>query len=349
MSEPVSQAAPSPARPLPVGGRAGLTLHQLQIFCAVAQAQTLTKAGKQLELAQPSISQQISKLERSVGVRLFERTNTRMVLTDAGHFLLRRALHILSAVDEAEAGLLAFAEGSSGVVRVAGVNSVLRHLLPPALASLEGSLPGIEVHVHEVSPSEALDLLYSRRVTVGLIASNSVSQSSVGFTQRPVVSDPYVLVTPDWLDLAAVRDPATELDERARRVLDNCIQFNFGTQHTQRVEDWFNRILPSHRVIARCRSYEVAIDMVRAGLGVCLAPAMTATDDRGVLQGVRLWRSGLPDRSTVAMFPAQYARVEPVRSFLAAIEAAGRRVPAAQGDRIPPFIALCDGGWLPAE
>ena len=47
-------------------------------------------------------------------------------------------------------------------------------------------------------------------VTVGLIASNSVSQSSVGFTQRPVVSDPYVLVTPDWLDLAAVSGPLTQ-------------------------------------------------------------------------------------------------------------------------------------------
>ncbi len=342
MSEPVSQPAALSAR---AASRAGLTLHQLQIFCAVAQAQTLTKAGKQLELAQPSLSQQISKLERSVGTRLFERTNTRMVLTDAGQFLLRRALHILAAVDEAEAGLQAFAEGSSGVVRVAGVNSVLRHLLPPVLASLEASLPGIEVHVHEVSPSEALDLLYSRRVTVGLIAANSVSQSSVGFTQRAVVADPYVLVAPDWLDLSAVRDPATDLDGRARRVLENCIQFNFGTQHTQRVEDWFNRILPSHRIIARCRSYEVAIDMVRAGLGVCLAPAMTALDVNGVLPGLRLWHTGLPDRSTVAMFPAQYARVEPVRSFLAALEEAGGGVTQAVMDPTPPFIAAAAHGF----
>jgi DNA-binding transcriptional LysR family regulator len=348
MSEPVSQPAALQARPA-VAGRAGLTLHQLQIFCAVAQAQTLTKAGKQLELAQPSLSQQISKLERSVGVRLFERTNTRMVLTDAGQFLLRRALHILAAVDEAESGLQAFAEGSAGVVRVAGVNSVLRHLLPAALTSLEKTLPGIEVHVHEVSPSEALDLLYSRRVMVGLIASNSVSQSSVGFTQRPVVADPYVLVAPDWLDLSGVQDPDADLEGRARRVLDNCIQFNFGTQHTQRVEDWFNRILPAHRIIARCRSYEVAVDMVRAGLGVCLAPAMTALDDRGVLPGLRLWRSGLPDRSTVAMFPAQYARVEPVRSFLAALEEAWRCVVQAAVADTPPFIAAAGDGLLPAE
>jgi LysR family transcriptional activator of glutamate synthase operon len=318
--------------------RTSLTLHQLQIFCAVAQAQTLTKASKQLELAQPSLSQQLAKLEKAAGVRLFERTSTRMVLTDAGQFLLRRANQILSAVDEAEAGLQAFAEGSRGVVRVAGLNSVLRHLLPSAMAGLEAVMPGIEVHVHEVAPAEALELLYSRRVTVGLIAASSVSQTSVAFTQVPIVSDPYVLVTPDWLDLSAVEDPLFHLDERSRRILDSCIEFNFGTQHTLRVEQWFNQVLPNHHVIARCRSYEVAIEMVRAGLGVCLAPALTACDDRGPLPGLRLHATGQQDRDTVAMLPAQYARVEPVRSFIAALQEAGRRIAAVPVSPAPPFI-----------
>lgn len=327
-----------PDRSATPAGRSALTLHQLQIFCAVAQAHTLTKASKQLELAQPSLSQQISKMERAAGVRLFERTNTRMVLTDAGQFLLRRAIQILNAVDEAETGLQAFAEGSRGVVRVAGLNSVLRHVLPPALLDLEGALPDIEVHVHEVSPGEALDLLYARRVTVALIATNSVPPNSVGFAQRPIVTDPYVLVTPAWLDLSSVRDPQTDCDERARRTLQSCIQFTFGTQHSLRVEQWFDRVVPQHSLIARCRSYEVAIEMVRAGLGVCLAPALTARDESVAMSGLRLYRTDLPDRETVAMFPAQYARVEPIRSFLASLERAGKGIGGVPLSAMPPLI-----------
>ena len=50
-----------------------MTIHQLRIFWAVAQAKSYTKASKMLGLAQPSLSQQISKLEEEVGSRLFNR------------------------------------------------------------------------------------------------------------------------------------------------------------------------------------------------------------------------------------------------------------------------------------
>ena len=50
-----------------------MTLHQLRIFLAVAQASTLTRASKQLGLAQPSLSKQLAGLEESVGARLFEK------------------------------------------------------------------------------------------------------------------------------------------------------------------------------------------------------------------------------------------------------------------------------------
>ena len=82
-----------------------MTLHQLRIFMAVAQSSTLTRASKQLGLAQPSLSQQLAKLEESVGTRLFDRSHNRMVLTDAGQVLMRHAQAVLKEIDEAEANL----------------------------------------------------------------------------------------------------------------------------------------------------------------------------------------------------------------------------------------------------
>ena len=70
---------------------AGITLRRLQIFWVVAHSETLTKAAKQLGVAQPSLSQQISSLEGSVGAKLFERRSNRMTLTEEGRNLLRLA------------------------------------------------------------------------------------------------------------------------------------------------------------------------------------------------------------------------------------------------------------------
>ena len=61
-----------------------MTIHQLRIFWAVAQAKSYTKASKMLGLAQPSLSQQISKLEDEVGTKLFNRASSQIFLTDSG-------------------------------------------------------------------------------------------------------------------------------------------------------------------------------------------------------------------------------------------------------------------------
>ena len=95
-----------------------MTLHQLRIFWAVAHAKSFTKASKVLGLAQPSLSQQISKLEKDVGTQLFNRDSSQMNLTDAGIFLERKAELILAVVEEATIGLREFSEGTRGVIAV---------------------------------------------------------------------------------------------------------------------------------------------------------------------------------------------------------------------------------------
>jgi DNA-binding transcriptional LysR family regulator len=324
------------------GARGEMTLHQLRIFWAVAHAETLTKAAKQLGLTQPSLSQQLSKLESTVGTRLFNRTPGQMTLTDAGQFLLRKAEYILSNVTEASEGLRQFSDGNRATIRLAGLNSVLRVLLPPALARLAGDFPRLEFDIHETAPAEALDLLYGRRVTVGLLAENSVASASVGFRQVPIATDPYVFAVPKGIDLSGVTDPDDELSPGKAAILNSCIQFTFGTQHTRRVEQWYQQVLPRHRLIAQCRSYEVALGMVQAGLGVCLVPALTAFDGSKLMEGVNLYRTTEPDRSLVALLPGQYERVEPYRSFLRTLQQTAKTITLLGLLDTPPFLHRAD-------
>jgi DNA-binding transcriptional LysR family regulator len=182
-----------------------MTLHQLRIFMAVAQSTTLTRASKQLGLAQPSLSQQLAKLEESVGTRLFDRSHNRMVLTDAGQVLMRHAQAVLKEIEEAEANLARFGTGKRSIIRIAGLNSVIKAVLPDALTRCAAAGSDIEIDIHEAAPAEVLEMLYSRQANVGLIAADSVAQSSVGFRQVPVVDDPYVFAVPSALKLGKVR------------------------------------------------------------------------------------------------------------------------------------------------
>jgi DNA-binding transcriptional LysR family regulator len=309
-----------------------MTLHQLRIFLAVAQTATLTRASKQLGLAQPSLSQQLARLEDSVGTRLFDRARNRMELTDAGRVLLRHAQSVLKEISEAEAGMRAFSAGRRSIVRVAGINSVIKALLPEALKRCGGA-EAMEVDIHEAAPGEVLEMLYSRQADIGLIAADSVAQSSIGFRQVPIVSDPYVFAVPRAVRLGAIND-LTSAPDSARQLLNSAIEFNFGTQHTLRVQQWYQRVLPEHRVVAHCRTYEVALELVRAGFGVCLVPALTALQVSGSLDGIALYETDHGDRRTVAIIADQYLRLSPYKELVEALQAVGRNL------TLPPILPM---------
>ncbi|WP_423066520.1 LysR family transcriptional regulator [Devosia sp. CN2-171] len=317
--------------------RAEITLHQLRIFRAVAHYETLTRAAKHLGLAQPSLSQQLAKLESTVGARLFRRHASEMALTEAGIFLLPKAEQILRGMQDLEDGLTRFSGGQRVTLRLAGVNSVLRVVLPTAVTAVQAKFPEADFDIQESAPGDILEMLYSRRVNIGLLAANSVAEAGVGFMQVPVIEDPYVLVVPEGLDLDGVRC-IDELRPDEAAVLSRSIQFIFGTQHAKRVADWYDHMLPEHRVVAQCRSFEVALGLVRAGSGICLAPALSTISGGSSLDGVRLYRINAESRRIVALVASQYRRQEPYQSLIEALQTAGSQLVLPTIRATPPFL-----------
>lgn len=320
------------------GKRPDVTLHQLRIFWAVAHSETLTKAAKQLGLAQPSLSQQLSKLETTLGSKLFHRRSNEMVITEAGKFLLPRAETVLRNMQDLEEGVQRFSGGHRATVRIAGITSVLRVLLPRAIMQTQEDYPDVDFDIQEAAPNDILELLYGRRVSIGLLAANSIAEAGVGFLQVPLIDDPYVLVVPDFVDLSHVKDPRRELPPLALDVLGRSIQFNFGTQHTKRVEDWYAAMLPLNRIVAQCRSFEVAIGLVRAGTGVCLAPAVSTLMGGGPPAGVKLYSVNVPPRRLIALVPSQYRRQVPFAGLLDTLQEACGRFEMPTMQPTPPFL-----------
>ena len=79
-----------------------MEIRVLRYFLAVVQEESMTKAAELLHLTQPTLSRQIAQMEEEMGVRLFDRSSRKLVLTDEGLLLRRRAEEILELVDKTE-------------------------------------------------------------------------------------------------------------------------------------------------------------------------------------------------------------------------------------------------------
>ena len=128
-----------------------------------------------------------------------------MVLTEAGRDMLPKAGQVLRNMQDLEDGLRQFAAGQRVTVRIAGITSLLRMLLPQALTATREDFPGVEFDLQEAAPNDIVEMLHSRRVHIGLLAANSLPDGGVDFLQMPLVEDP-ALVVPERLALENVTD-----------------------------------------------------------------------------------------------------------------------------------------------
>src|SRR5436190_18686897 len=115
--------------------RGPMEVHQLRYFCAVARHGTFTRASEVEHVAQPSLSQQILKLEAELGARLFDRLPRFAKLTVFGKAFLPKAERILRELGEAKAELLEMAGQEKGDVALGVIPTIASYLLPPLLAS----------------------------------------------------------------------------------------------------------------------------------------------------------------------------------------------------------------------
>lgn len=321
------------------GQGGGVTLRKLQAFSAVARARSMTEAAKQLGVAQPSLSQMLTGLEREIGGELFERRSSRLTLTDAGAALLRKAENVIQSFAEFER----LAEETSGeprrLLRVAGIPSAMRMLTPPALRALRDEGGALEADCHENAPAEVVELLYARRADVGILSLGSVAAASVGaaFAAEPLMRDPMVLAAPDFLDLDKL-DPArpSEVEPQAWAALNSVVQIELGTQNSARVNDWLAQALPSSRVAARARGYEAALPLVAAGLGVAVVPLLAAAASRQT--GLRLYDLRLRPRELAAIAPRTHLRLPLYESFLAELRRAAANWEPPPTSPTPKFL-----------
>src|SRR5947209_6812270 len=124
-----------------------MELHQLRYFVAVARAGNFSRAAERCHVSQPSLSQQIGKLEGGLKQRLFDRLGRRVSLTEAGRLLLDRAEAILAAVDDAERRMRDGTNLEGARLAIGAIPTVAPYLLPPVLKRFLRRHPGVDLTV----------------------------------------------------------------------------------------------------------------------------------------------------------------------------------------------------------
>jgi DNA-binding transcriptional LysR family regulator len=113
-----------------------MELRQLRYFVAVAEELHFRRAAERLFVAQPAVSEQIRKLEAQLGVRLFDRANRRVALTEAGAVLLEEGRRVLAAAELAQRATRNAREHAGGRLRLGYVPGALPASVPRALGQL---------------------------------------------------------------------------------------------------------------------------------------------------------------------------------------------------------------------
>lgn len=297
-----------------------LTLRQLQILWTVAHAGSLTRAAKQLEMRQPSISQQISKMERTLGGKLVRFVNSEMRLTPAGEFLVEEAGRILGAVDHAKAGLTEFFSGERGKIVVGALPSLARNILMPTLARLLEAKAGYVIDIVEMTPREAIEQLNGRMIDMALISSYAPApRLAAGLKHIELMEDAQYLAVPrDLVDLSEIEEPEQELKPRDWDILNRTMRYAFASEHSDRVNAWYEQLLPRNRVVARCRSFESALAFVEMGLGTAIVPELAVHQYGRQLFDIALYSVPLPPRKTLLVAPDHYFGLPHLKAFIAA-------------------------------
>jgi len=307
-------------------------MHQLRCFLATYESGSLTAAAEELGMAQPSVSEQVRQLERSVSAALFRRIGRGVVPTEAAEALLPHAQRALGAADAGRQAVQAVAGVATGTIRFGIFGTARLYLGAQLVADVLARHPGVRVELIGQNSAAVQEDLRRGRLEAAMIA---IPVAAEGMSVRPVARDELVYMSrhPDRLtrpvtasmlaDAPLVLSETTWRDEdSSRRMLRQMVQRTGSTLRTRiEVED-----------------VETAVEIVGLGLADSVLP-------RGVVE--QLVPRLAPDVGWVSLRPRMYDTIAVVHRRNAELSPAARSVIELATRRIRSVCEPCDADAQP--
>lgn len=168
-----------------------MTVRHLKIFLEVYRSGGITRASEALHMTQPAVTRAIQELEGYYGVRLFDRINRRLLVTEAGKQLYAQALHLVDLFDHMETSLRNW--DALGVLRIGGSVALGTYILPDLVLRFRSAHPGLRTQVTVSNGGMLQRALLDNRLDLALIEG---AVSDPDLVAQPFCSDELLLIVP---------------------------------------------------------------------------------------------------------------------------------------------------------
>ncbi len=285
-----------------------MEIHQLTYFVAVAETGNFSRAAERCNVAQPSLSQQIQKLEQEIGAPLFDRLRRRVVLTDAGRSLLPRAISILAEVHDIKHATSRQAGSSSGMLTVGFIPTIAPFVLPRVVKRFSREFPNVRLLVHEDLTESLVRDLVDGKLDVG-ITSAPIHNRLIRVEE--LLTEPFLVASAkkkDWISRATIR--VKELDAFPFIALSEMHCFGEQVQsfcYQQRLE---------LKVVCNTSQLSTVQNCVAQGLGLSLVPKALALSDKSKKVVYRALSDASPQRKIAAATHAERKPSFLVKEFI---------------------------------
>ncbi len=247
-----------------------MELRHLRYFIAVAEELHFGRAAEHLGISQPPLSQQIQALEEEIGARLFERTNRRVELTDAGRLFLDESRQVLAQVDKAVLLARRAHLGELGELKIGFTSSApFTSTIPSSIHAFRKAYPDVHLDLQEMSSRQVLKALLEESLQVGVIRPLALPDAVhwVELFREPLVAvlradHPLAAGSEDGLAIAALAEEPFVFFPRS-----------YGTGLYDQVIALTRQAGFSPRIAQEASEAMTIIGLVSAGLGVSILPA----------------------------------------------------------------------------
>ncbi|GGF89204.1 LysR family transcriptional regulator [Paenibacillus abyssi] len=244
-----------------------MELRQLHYVVHIAAEKNFSRAAEKLHIAQPSLSQQLSKLEKEIGVLLFRRTTNSVELTHAGAAFVDKAQSILDAVEQLKQEMDDLAHMRKGRLVVGSLPITGSHVLPLVLPVFQRKFPEIEIVLVEDSSSRLEQLTASGQTDLSLL-SLPLQEPSLAWV--PLIEEEICLAVPPQHRLANETAPV-RIDDLHNEPF---IILKKGQGFRQISLDLCEQAGFAPRIVFESGNIETVQSLVAAGMGIAFVPMM---------------------------------------------------------------------------
>ncbi len=270
----------------------GFTLRQLQYVVAVAEMMNFRRAAERCNVSQPSLSAQVSEMESSLGVALFERDRRGVLVTAAGQELVSRARRVLVAADDLVEAANRFIDPLAGTLRIGVIPTIGPYLLPLVVPALRKAYPRLMIVWIEDKTDALVRAISHGEMDAALLA----LEANMGDLEHQTIAvDPFVLAAPRGRKLGRGSSPVTKNQLRGERILlldeghcfrDQALEYCSGSNFEE--------------LGFRATSLPTLVQMVSSGAGITLLPGIAvATESNRSQLSIRQFSRPVPFRTIV--------------------------------------------------